>query len=52
MYICIHRHKFKLKMICEQKEEHLESLNTSTLASNSTPIVSYTLQTDLLESVY
>lgn len=39
-------------MICEQKEEHLESLNTSTLASNLTPIFSYALQTDLLESVY
>ena len=39
-------------MICEQKKGNLESLSTSTLASNLTPIFSYALQTGLLESVY
>lgn len=52
VHMYTHTYKFKLKMICEQKKGHLESLSTSTLASNLTPIFSYALQTGLLESEY
>lgn len=48
-HMCVHTYKFKLKMSCQQKKRHLDSLSTGALASNLTPTFFCTLQTDLLD---